>query len=185
MMVAHDSMLMKSLYHRYTQYLKVFAKPISEIDLIIDNIWDYLCCANHESMFKDNLKLYYEVKLHNRWDTSIKSKNVSYDTFMKGFICCAFDKYTSKSSSFVPSTRNDVYYFNDYISQSQFIHSALRFGFVLILSMINEIEDVLMRQRMCSDYNESFYHINYYNKNCALDHYFNNLFCNMPLLLTQ
>ena len=188
MIITQKSLLKELLFFQYKQYLNTFANAISGIDVIEDNIWTYLCCPNVENTLNDEIKLYYEVKNRNTWDTSMKSKSISYDSFMMGFIYCVFDKYTKGNRNLVPSFRNDLYYFINDKSQTKFIHSSLKYCFALLLTMINEIQDVLLQQHKhinCSVHNNLFYNINYYNKDCALDHYFNNLLRNIPVLLAQ
>ena len=158
----------------YENILNAYYPELGKVDLIKMHIWSFLDIE--DEIYNKSIKLYYEIKNRNNWETSIKCIDLTMNEFIYGFICCIYDNKESKT--LIPYLRRHIAYFKNKFYAKQKYSKYIQHNF----NAVRDIEEAILNfvtydnKKFQQEY--MVYSINYYNNTCSLNNHIKHILNN-------
>ena len=167
-------------FHCYENIMDVYYPELCKIDLIKMHIWSFLDVE--DKIHNKRMKLYYEIKNRNNWETSIKCIDLTMKEFIYGFMNCVYDN--KENETIIPYLRCHIAYFKNELYAKQNYSKYIQYNFNAVRDIEQAILNFVTYDNKKFQQEYMVYSINYYNNTCSLNNHIKHILNNHKTHLT-
>ena len=161
-------------FHCYENIMDVYYPELGKVDLINMHICSFLDLE--DKIHNKSMKLYYEIKNRNNWESSIKCIDLTMKEFIYGFMYCIYDN--KENETIIPYLRHHVSYFKSKIYAEQNYNWWIKYNFNAVRDVEEAILNFVTYDNQKFQYVDTVYSINYYNHTCSLNNHIKHILNN-------